>query len=414
MMVFWMLSIFLVMWMTYPGGMYSMSMMMIDEVSFLLSVLSILLFICVSVVSMCSNPSNLKSKIIYSSVIFSIGFFLVKNLLLFFLLFEMSIIPVFVLILMYGTQPERLKASLYMLMFTFISSSPLLMIIIIWIFNQGTYSLFYFSQSIPMSEMFVVFLFVAFLVKSPIYLFHSWLPKAHVEAPIEGSMILAGLMLKVGIFGIIRMMNLLNYMSGKVSDLIFSVSLVGGVMSFIIALSSDDLKMRVAFSSISHMNMCLASIMVGKILSLESGVLVMMAHGLSSPLLFLIVTMVYNYSGSRSLILSKGSMINFPLFNFMSFIGWSLNICAPPSLSFMGELGMISSIISFYWVSMIFIMVYMIIGSFFSIITYSAPIHSSSSSLKKSCSLMYFYLFSTLSSVMIIISMMTMDMIQFS
>nr|YP_010133506.1 NADH dehydrogenase subunit 4 [Campanulotes compar]AYD72939.1 NADH dehydrogenase subunit 4 [Campanulotes compar] len=365
--------------------------MLLDDLSFSMVFLTLILMM---IVFMSVESGKKKHFFLSLSMSIVVMYFLVKNIFSFFILFEFSLLPIFFLISFWGIQPERLMAVKFMMVYTLVASSPLLFFFI-FLSSKGS-NLMYLNENFFDSSSkwgYLVFLsLLAFWVKIPLFFFHSWLPKAHVEASLEGSMILAGVMLKVGMYGMIRVLSFFSYsMLKQVIALFFCIGLIGSLVSVMVAISSDDMKMSVAFSSISHMNFCVASLASMKISSIESWIMVMISHGLSSPMMFFLVTKIYKCSGSRSMLISKGLVSKFPFFQFISFIIWGMNVSVPPSLSFLGEVSMIFSIYSTYSWSMMVVLFYFVFSSFFSMFNYGIQSHSSvGMPWKKSISLMAF------------------------
>lgn len=153
---------------------------------------------------------------------------------------------------------------------------------------------------------------MAFFIKIPIYLFHVWLPKAHVEAPVYGSIILAGVLLKIGRYGLIRFLEILVRLGVKYNYVIFSVGIIGGLLVRIVCLVQIDLKRLVAYSSVVHMNIILCSLITLNKIGFIRSYIMMISHGLCSSGLFYIVNLYYERSGRRLLILNKGMIGKLP------------------------------------------------------------------------------------------------------
>ena len=184
---------------------------------------------------------------------------------------------------------------------------------------------------------------LGFLVKLPVFPFYLWLPKAHVEAPLAGSIILAGLLLKLGGYGLIRLNSLIVSPLGQTYYTFFVIcGLVGGVITSLICLQQRDLKALVAFSSIGHIRLVFLGGVGGYFGGLSGALALMLGHGLCSSGIFVGVDAIYKLRGSRSMVINKGFLVLSPVLSFMLFIIVIGNIPAPLSLNLFGEVLVIS------------------------------------------------------------------------
>nr|YP_009500812.1 NADH dehydrogenase subunit 4 [Palaemon annandalei]AXB37206.1 NADH dehydrogenase subunit 4 [Palaemon annandalei] len=269
--------------------------------------------------------------------------------LLFYICFESSLIPTMILILGWGYQPERLQAGVYMLFYTLFASLPLLISFLSLYSYSG--SLVMHLGSIPALGFSLVVAWyicsvVAFVVKLPMYLVHLWLPKAHVEAPVAGSMILAGVLLKLGGYGLVRVCPLFSKVSMGLSWVWVSFGLVGGFFVSLICLRQGDMKSLIAYSSVAHMALVLCGLMLYSWWGLSGAVAVMVGHGLCSSGLFCLANMSYERLGSRSLLVSKGLLNFMPTLALWWFALSVGNMAAPPTLNLLGEVSLIIGVIS--------------------------------------------------------------------
>nr|YP_009558821.1 NADH dehydrogenase subunit 4 [Nanosesarma minutum]QBA83269.1 NADH dehydrogenase subunit 4 [Nanosesarma minutum] len=300
------------------------------------------------------------------------------NYLMFYISFEMSLIPTLILILGWGYQPERIQAGIYMLFYTLTLSLPLLCSLLFIYYNNGSLMMLLMKPNYILNYINVLWYFssvMAFLVKLPMYMFHLWLPKAHVEAPVAGSMILAGVLLKLGGYGLIRVLILFQKISLNFSWLWVSVSLLGGIIISLMCLRQVDMKSLIAYSSVVHMSLVLCGLMIFSWWGVMGAVVVMVGHGLCSSGLFCMANMVYERVGSRSLLINKG------LLNYMPSMGlwWFLlsvgNMAAPPTLNLFGEISLIISLVSWSKLSMLGLMLLSFFSAGYSLYMYSLSQH---------------------------------------
>nr|URX52898.1 NADH dehydrogenase subunit 4 [Glyptotermes sp. 3 AB-2022a] len=276
------------------------------------------------------------------------------NLFSFYLFFESSLIPTVFLILGWGYQPERLQAGIYLLFYTLLASLPML-VGIFYVYSVLNSTCLYLLLSLDSFSILFYFCMVfAFLVSMPMFLVHLWLPSAHVEAPVSGSMILAGVLLKLGGYGLLRVFPILiNFY--KFGFVWISISLVGGVLVSLICMRQTDLKSLIAYSSVAHMGIVIGGIMTMSYWGLCGSFTLMIAHGLCSSGLFCLANISYERLGSRSLLISRGLLNLMPSMSFWWFMLSACNMAAPPSLNLLGEISLLNSLISWSWFSMFFL-----------------------------------------------------------
>nr|UFI48424.1 NADH dehydrogenase subunit 4 [Gunungidia aurantiifasciata] len=274
------------------------------------------------------------------------------NMFYMYLFFEFSLIPLVILVFGWGYQPERLISGLYLFFYTLFASLPLLLMIIYY--YMIFFTMFFDMNFNDFGNFFIHFcLIFAFLVKLPMFMLHFWLPKAHVEAPISGSMILAGLMLKIGGYGIIRFMFLYEYIFMNYSYIWYSLSLVGSIIVSLICLIQGDMKCLIAYSSVAHMGLGLMGLLSMTKFGLYGSYFMMIGHGFCSSGLFCLANISYERSLSRSFYINKGMMVYMPSLSLIWFLFCCFNMSCPPSINFMSEVFILNSMIS-YWDSSIY------------------------------------------------------------
>nr|YP_010625942.1 NADH dehydrogenase subunit 4 [Amurinocellia sinica]WBK02688.1 NADH dehydrogenase subunit 4 [Amurinocellia sinica] len=300
--------------------------------------------------------------------------FLSLSLLGFYIFFESSLIPTLFLILGWGYQPERLQAGIYLLFYTLFLSLPMF-ISIIYLYKDTSLLFMNFKETFYLNNLFYLSMILAFLVKIPMFLVHLWLPKAHVEAPISGSMILAGIMLKLGGYGIIRVMELMMKKSMSLNFIWMVVSLIGGIYISMICLTQIDLKSLIAYSSVVHMGMMLIGLLTLNYWGMLGSLKLMIGHGLCSSGLFCLANMVYERSGSRSLLLNKGLLNLMPSLCLWWFLLSISNMASPISLNLLGEISLLNSILSWNYKIMVLLMIMSFFSAIYTLYLYSYSQH---------------------------------------
>nr|WMQ52921.1 NADH dehydrogenase subunit 4 [Acherontia lachesis] len=380
--MFWMVQ-FLLMFMMFMFMNLSLSylnnnlsyMLFCDYISFGLILLSI--WICLLMIMSSENLFKIGYYVnffLFNILILLILLFLtfsVMNLFLFYLFFEGSLIPTLLLIIGWGYQPERIQAGMYLMFYTLFVSLPLLMGLF-YMYNEINSMMIYFLKFFNMNFIILyVCMVLAFLVKMPMYFVHLWLPKAHVEAPVSGSMILAGIMLKLGGYGLLRVLIFLQEINMKLNYLWLIVSLLGGFYVSLKCFCQVDIKSLIAYSSVSHMSIVISGIMIMNYWGYFGSYIMMIGHGLCSSGMFCLANINYERLHSRSLYINKGMMNFMPSMSMWWFLLMSSNMSAPPSLNLLGEISLINSLVSWSWLSMIMLMLISFFSAGYSLYLYS-------------------------------------------
>nr|AND95983.1 NADH deshydrogenase subunit 4 [Onthophagus laticollis] len=349
-----------------------------DLLSYCMILLS--LWIC-SLMIMASESINYKNY--YSNLFMLVLLFLLMflyltfssmNLFMFYLFFEASLIPTLILIVGWGYQPERLQAGIYLLFYTLLVSLPM-MIAIFFYYEKFLNLDFYFMTHLVSNLYMYMCMNLAFFVKMPMYLVHLWLPKAHVEAPVSGSMILAGVLLKLGGYGLMRLMLIFLEIGVKINLIFLTISLYGGLLVSLICIRQIDIKSLIAYSSVAHMGLVLSGIMTISYWGMCGALVMMLAHGLCSSGLFCLSNLNFERIMSRSLYLNKGLINLMPSLSLWWFLLSSSNMAAPPSFNLLGEIMLINSLVSWDSLCMLMLMFLSFFSAVYSLYLYSYTQH---------------------------------------
>lgn len=315
-----------------------------DGLSLLFLVLTIFLITLIISLGYVSVRFRLREYYFYFLILqlFLLNFFLINNLVFLYIYFEGVLIPMFLIILIWGSRKRKIHASFIFFFFTFIGSLLMLLGICWLILNIQHMDLIYLKNNlhlISLEQKILWFLFfIAFAVKIPMYPFHTWLPEAHVEAPTGGSIILAGVLLKLGIYGLLRIiLPLLPVGSEVFSGIVWVLGFISLIYISLIIMQNTDLKKIIAYSSIAHMNFAVLGLFVFNNFGIQGAIFTLLSHGIISSMLFFCIGILYERYGERNLLYYTNIGQLMPLFSVFLFFAIIGNMGVPGMSSFIGE-----------------------------------------------------------------------------
>lgn len=315
----------------------------VDGISILFILLTVLLIPLCLLASWTSVDSNLKKYLISFLVIefLLINVFCVLDVLFFYIFFESVLIPMFLIIGVWGSRERKILASYYFFLYT-LAGSVLMLLSIMYIYHQtGTTDyemLLTFKFSLVEQKFLWFSFFIAFAAKVPMMPVHLWLPEAHVEAPTAGSIILAGVLLKLGTYGFIRFsLPLFPEASFFFTPMVYTISVIGVIYASFTAIRQTDIKRIIAYTSVAHMNVVVIGIFSFNAVGLEGAILQSLSHGFVASALFAIIGVVYERYKTRLVKYYGGLVHTMPLYTTIFLFFTMANIGFPGTSNFIGE-----------------------------------------------------------------------------
>jgi len=312
------------------------------------SIYFVLLTTFVTPIALLSNYTNINKKLKYFLIAFllletlQICAFVSLDLLLFYIFFE-SVLPIlFIIIVIFGHGTDRFRSAFLLFLYTLAGSLPMLLSILIILSYIGStdFQLISLSEiSLEAQKLLWLGFFIAFAVKTPLYPFIIWLPKAHSDSPLAGSIILAATILKLATYGYIRVLiQFLPDATNYFNPLIQTIAVITIIYASLSTIIQQDTKRLIAYSSVAHMGVVVLGLFSNTIQGIEGAILLALAHGFVSPALFICVGgIIYDRTGKRIINYIRGLATYMPVFTILFFVFTLCNTGIPLSLNFLGE-----------------------------------------------------------------------------
>lgn len=312
--------------------------------------------------------------------ILSASVFLTHNIIFLYLFLELSLIPITTVIIIWGYTPDRKRAIFNIVFYTIISSIPFLVFLISWssIFRSLSLTIIKWTTTLSLfytPTIIIIFATITFIVKLPVYPLHLWLPKAHLEAPTFGSIVLAATLLKLGGYGLIRLLSIKVLPSLQFSSIFSSIRIIGGLLARLFCLRLTDIKKIIALSSVVHIATIIPLSCSLTQFSRFSATLAIIFHGPASARLFLLTGILYSMYNSRRTLFLRALKTCSPPLAFIFLIATIANISAPPSTNLLIEILIFISLTLYSYLWMLILALTRLIVVVYSIIIYSSTSH---------------------------------------
>lgn len=331
-------------WFPWDSSASTQILLGVDGISlFFILLTTLLIFICL--LSSWDNIHTYLKEYLLSFLVLEsllLGVFTILDLLVFYILFEATLIPMFIMILIWGSRERKIRAATMLFLYTLFGSVFMLagILYIYWVVGSTDYQIIVASAQFTSFEQRLLWLsfFLSFATKVPMLPVHIWLPEAHVEAPTAGSVILAGILLKLGSYGFLRFsLPLFPEANFYFTPFVYTIAILGVIYTSLTAIRQTDFKRIIAYTSVAHMNIVMIGIYSFNLIGLGGSILQSVSHGFVSSALFLVIGVVYDRFHTRLIKYYSGLAHIMPIYAIIFLFFTMANIALPGTSSFVGE-----------------------------------------------------------------------------